>query len=74
MTGVRFPNHEHYQFHITLAYEIIKPSLAQQRELSAALARAEHRLRGSTLRLPMLDLTFFADMTAFFTNAEGAGR
>ncbi len=63
--GVRFPEHDRYQFHITLAYEIERPTAAEQLQVSEALARADGQLRGQIFRIGSPALMLFEDMTAF---------
>jgi len=66
VTGVRFPDYDTYQFHITLGYEIRKASHDRQREISKALALAETAIGTDDFMLPAPELRFFNDMTAFY--------
>ena len=66
-TGIRFPDHDRYQFHISLAYRLIELSDEEQTELDALLARLDQRLQQSfgLFEAPPPTLTFFDDMFDF---------
>lgn len=66
-TGIRFPDHDQYVFHISLAYRIIQADAAQTRAFDVVRGRIEARLRErfGVLRLGAPVLTFFEDMFAF---------
>ncbi|MEO6060508.1 MAG: DUF1868 domain-containing protein [Thermoflexales bacterium] len=66
-TGIRFPNHETYGYHITLGYKLVEFDDAAMTELGATLQTINDRLRTS---LPPFGLgppclVFFNDMTEF---------
>jgi hypothetical protein len=66
VTGIRFPDHDAYRFHITLAYEIRPVPAPTQQSLSAGLATAEAALvAAGTCELPAPQFVTFEDMTAF---------
>lgn len=66
-TGVRFPNHDHYGFHVTLAYRLRPLSHHEAVPLAEALevAGTEMQLRAPQLRIPSPSFRVFDDMTAF---------
>lgn len=71
-TGVRFPDHDSYGFHISLAYRIIHLDTAEEAALAALAAAWLPRLRdaGAAIALPPPALTFFDDMVRFVTAEE----
>jgi hypothetical protein len=72
ITGVRFPDHDSYRFHITLAYPLIELEPAEQRELLATFERIEQRLGRSfgTFDAASPQLVFFDDMFKFVPEGE----
>jgi hypothetical protein len=70
--GVRFPDHDSYRFHITLAYRIIALSSAQEAEHAAAVNSWENGLleRLGVFELGAAELVFFDDMFKFVPAAE----
>jgi hypothetical protein len=71
-TGVRFPDHASYWFHISLAYRIIELDAAEEAALAEFAATWLPRLRdvGAAIALPPPTLTFFDDMCRFVTVEE----
>jgi hypothetical protein len=71
-TGVRFPDHDSYGFHISLAYRLHRLDAAAGAALAALCSAWEPRLiaAGATVALPPPALTFFDDMTRFVLPAE----
>ncbi len=74
VTGVRFAGHSSYEFHITLAYDIVHPGATEQRKISEAISKAE-RIVGDvdTFVLCKPELRFFDDMGAFRLSRNGHG-
>lgn len=70
VTGVRFPGHDTYRFHITVAYKLKEPSVETQRQIDAAAAQTHTDLDGARFRLPRPVLTYFSDMTEFVADAR----
>jgi len=72
-TGVRFPNHDSYRFHITLAYRLSPPTSNTQQQIDAAIQRADIDLddRGFEIAQPVL--TYFSDMTDFDVGSRPPG-
>jgi hypothetical protein len=72
-TGVRFPDHDSYRFHMTLAYLIVELTPEEEQELAALRAEWLPRLCdvGAQIALPAPQLTFFADMTHFALEKSG---
>ena len=71
-TGVRFPDHDTYIFHISLAYQLIQLDAEEQQELSRALAKIDSHLNDT---FGVLDtnsplLVFFDDMFKFVPISE----
>ncbi len=66
-TGVRHPNHDHYRFHVSLAYLLVDLESAEQRAWDSFRDRIDRSLRRSfgTLLLPSPRLVFFDTMHAF---------
>lgn len=71
-TGIRFPNHDTYQYHITLGYKLVEFDDAAMTELRATLEIVNARLRTSLLpfRLGPPQLVFFKDMAEFTLSPE----
>jgi hypothetical protein len=72
VSGVRFPDHDSYGFHISLAYQLYELSAAEQAafaELCAAWA-PQLQAAGTEIALPPPELTAFDDMTRFVPMAE----
>lgn len=68
-TGVRVPNHDGYEFHISLAYPILRYPPAEARGVGDRIgAELQANLGVFTTGLPML--TFYDDMFAFVPAAE----
>lgn len=68
-TGIRFPNHEEYRFHISLCYGISDPDEKQNRvldqfERDAVAYIKEHPVK---FKIDQPRMTFFRDMFAFET-------
>ncbi|MFK7919585.1 MAG: DUF1868 domain-containing protein [Ilumatobacter sp.] len=70
VTGIRFPNHDDYRFHITLAYTLTRPSAATRPRLDEAIARVDADLNGALFAMPEPVLTFFSDMTEFAVDSR----
>ncbi len=66
-TGVRFPDHDTYRFHMSLAYRILHLTEAEQHDFDATCAGWDAHLRQEfgVLHLPAPRLSFFDDMFAF---------
>lgn len=73
-TGVRFPNHDTYQFHISLAYRLIHLTDHEEAELDTLLTTVDrHLAQNFALFEPAApQLTFFDDMFHFATVDERA--
>ena len=71
-TGIRFPNHDTYQYHITLGYKLAEFDDAALTELNATLEIVNARLRASLppFRLGPPQLVFFNDMAEFTLSPE----
>lgn len=69
-TGIRFPNHDSYQFHLTLAYALSRPDQERQQQIDAAVERTDRALDGARFAMPQPVLTFFSDMTDFAVDAR----
>jgi hypothetical protein len=71
-TGVRFPDHDSYGFHISLAYRLLQLDAAEEEALSALCDTWATRLRsaGATISLDPPMLTFFEDMFRFSPEPE----
>lgn len=71
-TGVRFPDHDSYGFHISLAYRLRQLDVAQEAALAETCAAWLPHLQavGASIGLPKPTLTFFDDMTRFVSAAE----
>lgn len=71
-TGVRFPDHATYGFHLSLAYRLYELAAAETTSLDALCTQWLPRLRdaGSAIALPPPELTAFNDMTLFVPMAE----
>jgi hypothetical protein len=66
-TGVRFPDHDRYRFHLSLAYRLIELDADEEAAL-AALARSwvpQLQAAGASIALPPPVLTGFDDMFRF---------
>lgn len=71
-TGVRFPDHDQYEFHISLAYQIMELDAAETDGMQAFRQQVDTHLRQ---HFDIFDtgepyLTFFDDMFAFVTADE----
>ena len=68
-TGVRHPNHDHYAFHVSLAYLLYEMTDDEQRAFDRFATGEAERLRGSfgELRLGFPELVFFDTMAEFPT-------
>ncbi|MFH1724474.1 MAG: DUF1868 domain-containing protein [Elusimicrobiota bacterium] len=66
-TGIRHPNHDAYEFHISLAYLLYELNDAEKDALGRFLAEAGKDLerRFGVLELPPPELAFFPDMSRF---------
>ncbi len=71
-TGVRFPDHDTYGFHISLAYRLLQLDAAQEEGLNELFAASLPRLQaaGASIALPPPVLTGFDDMTRFVPITE----
>lgn len=67
VTGIRHPNHDHYCFHVSLAYLLVDLEPAEQRAWDRFSHRIDEELRRSfgSLILPSPRLVFFDTMHAF---------
>ncbi len=72
ITGVRFPDHDSYRFHITLAYPLIELESTEQREVLMTFEKIEQRLGRSfgTFDAASPQLVFFDDMFKFVPAEE----
>ncbi len=66
-TGVRLPDHDSYQFHVSLAYRLVQLDSAEELALEAFLEQTNNMLRET---FPILNtgqphLVFFDDMFRF---------
>jgi hypothetical protein len=74
LTGVRFPNHDTYKYHITFGYQLIKISPEEE----ALLAELQHDIskivaeRMNAIVMDTTDYTVFKDMTRFIPYEENA--
>lgn len=66
-TGIRFPNHDAYEFHITLGYRLIHFEGAAADELASTVSQLNQRLvtRLAPFTLGPPRLVFFEDMAEF---------
>jgi hypothetical protein len=66
-TQVRFPDHDRYQFHLSLAYRLIELDAGEEEALAALANTWQPRLRaaGASIALPPPVLTGFDDMFRF---------
>lgn len=66
-TGIRFPNHDTYRFHISTAYRLIHFAPAEQDALEHFLDEAEQHFarHAPEVHLSSPQLTFFDDMFRF---------
>lgn len=69
-TGVRFPNHDSYRFHVTLAYALQRSDGQGQHDFDSVAERAERDLAGARFAMPQPVLTYFSDMTDFAVDAR----
>jgi len=69
ITGVRHPNHDHYTFHVSLAYLLFEMTSDEKCAFERFAADEEERLRASfgELRLGSPELVFFDTMAEFPT-------
>lgn len=67
VTGVRHPNHDRYNFHISLAYELIELTPEEEAERQATFAKIDARLEKTfgIFETSSPQLTFFDDMFKF---------
>lgn len=67
VTGVRLPDHEHYHFHISLAYRLMVLTAAEQQQLDTLFDAADPFVYEASayVTLPAPQCTFFADMFRF---------
>lgn len=68
-TGIRFPNHEEYRFHISLCYGINDPDERQNRVLDQFEKDAEAYIKTHPVRFEIASpsVTFFRNMFSFET-------
>ena len=68
--GIRFPGHDRYRFHISLAYGIIPPSIEAIGALESIIERNEEDWKRNrfTFEVPSPSLTYFNDMFYFNKN------
>lgn len=66
-TGVCLPDHEHYQFHISLAYRLMLLTAGEQQQLDALCNRADSFVQQAApcIMLSSPQCTFFTDMCHF---------
>ncbi|NCC30817.1 MAG: DUF1868 domain-containing protein [Chloroflexia bacterium] len=66
-TGIRFPDHDTYGFHLSLAYRLIELTAAEEQVLASVCHHWEPALRaaGAELVLPQPQLCRFDDMSHF---------
>jgi hypothetical protein len=75
-TGLRFPNHDSYVFHISLSYRILLWDAAQESEVNGALAEINVRF-AKTFGVFVPDapqLVFFEDMFEFLPQRRSASK
>jgi len=67
-SGVRYPDHDSYRFHMTLAYNLIKLNDEETHAFAQWRRELGERLRGAlgVLELGAPQLTLFDDMGAFY--------
>lgn len=72
VTGVRFPDHSSYVFHLSLAYRIIQLSDKEAQQLETVAQQINQRLSEhfGVLNTGQPVLTFFDDMFAFYTTDQ----
>ena len=65
--GIRFPDHDEYRFHITLAYKLIAFNAKEQKEVSETLKQLDQRLEKTfgVFNSGPPSLVFFNDMFGF---------
>ncbi len=68
VTGLRFPNHDAYTFHITLAYQLKDLIPDETQEQQQVLEKIDNRLKNNTdqLLLGPPEFVIFNDMYAFY--------
>jgi len=68
-TGIRFPNHDTYTYHISLAYNLVWLTADEEREMHNAQQEVQSTLaaRYPTIVLGKPELTYFDDMFRFDT-------
>lgn len=71
-TGVRFPDHDDYEFHISLAYNILRRTDAQEAQLTAFVQRVDAIMQAAfgIFETGQPVLTFFDDMFRFVPAAQ----
>lgn len=65
--GVRLPNHDWYEFHVSICYFTKQPTLAEEEELLAYVEHANEYLSSKQIIFPLepAQLTYFNDMGEF---------
>lgn len=72
VTGVRFPDHDTYRYHISMAYLIYEPEQEQRRALAQVAATAERALeKVAEIVLPAPTVRFFVDMGSYHLDPAG---
>jgi hypothetical protein len=71
-TGVRHPNHQTYRFHVSIAYQIIELTPAEDQVLSGLVTQTNQELRAVLADVTLSDaqLAFFDDMNRFVSVDE----
>ncbi|MCA9885645.1 MAG: DUF1868 domain-containing protein [Anaerolineae bacterium] len=66
-TGVRFPDHDRYQFHISLAYHIIKQTPEESEQFAALIRRVDASMQKDfgIFQTDQPQIAFFDDMFDF---------
>lgn len=72
VTGIRFPDHDEYEFHISLAYNILRRTEEQQAQLTAFAQQIDDAMvqRFGIFETGEPVLTFFDDMFRFVPAEE----
>jgi hypothetical protein len=75
-TGVRFPNHDQYKYHISLAYLLLHLTDAEQEQGLSTARFIETRLRRSLsgISIPIPVITYFDHMHAFHRSKARTAR
>jgi hypothetical protein len=67
-TGIRFPNHDTYNFHISLAYDLVKLNDDEQTLFRATSEKVKERLQSlGAFKIENPKFVMFDDMGAFFS-------